>query len=108
MRYTLFSLLISFLILPANAQELNVTSQIDSITLFQSGAQIHRTGVTQIQAGRTEVVFNGLSSEIDENSLRVSGIGKFTILSVSFRRNFLEQKEKEESLVQLEDEKYIE
>lgn len=105
-RYILLSSLVFTLFMSLNAQQLPVVSQIDSITLFRAGAQIHRTSSTKIQSGRTEVLFKSLSSEIDANSLRVSGTGNFTILSVSFRRNFLEEKEREESLVQLEDDKY--
>lgn len=105
-RSILLSLIFN-LCLSLDAQEQAVSSQIDSITLFRAGAQIHRTASTQISSGRTEVMFKSLSSEIDVNSLRVSGHGNFTILSVSFKRNFLEEKEKEESLIQLEDDKYV-
>ncbi len=106
-RFILLTLLITTIFQFGNAQEVPATSQIDSITLFRAGAQIHRTGAAQIQSGRTEVVFKSLSPEIDGNSLRVSGNGNFTILSVSFRRNFLEEKEKTEALEQLEKDKYI-
>ena len=100
-RFILLSLLVSTFSFSVKAQEVPITSQIDSITLFRTGAQIHRTGSSQIQSGRTEVVFKSLSSEIDKNSLRVSGNGNFTILSVGFRRNFLDEKEKNEKLEQL-------
>ena len=105
-RFILLTLLVTTIFQFGKAQEVAATSQIDSITLFRAGAQIHRTGAAQIQSGRTEVVFKGLSSEIDENSLRVSGKGDFTILSVSFRRNFLDEKEKNETLKQLTETTY--
>lgn len=82
-----------------------IDSKIDSVTLFRSGAQVTRSGSTQLPSGRNEVIFKGLSSEISENSLQVSGKGDFTILSVQFRRNFLDEISKQDTIKMLEVEK---
>ena len=92
---------------PIFSQEVLLDSKIDSITLFRAGAQVSRSGSGQIAAGRSEVIFKGLSSEIDENSLRVSGLGDFTILSVTNSLDFLDEKEKTEKVKALRDQQKL-
>ena len=88
-------------------QEIVFESKVDSITLFRVGAQVARTGNGQIPLGRSEVTFKGLSSEIEGSSLRVSGEGDFTILSVTNNLNFLDEKEKSEKLQLLNKDKEL-
>ena len=90
------------LILPfayARGQEKSITteSKIDRVIVFLQGAQIERSGQSAISSGISTIVFQGLSPEIEEQSIQVKGEGDFTILSVTRQSNFLnEQKENEE------------
>lgn len=64
------------------AQEKIIPSDIEEVTVFQNGAQISRTAKTYIKAGRSVILFDNLPQNINDESILVSGIGDFTILSV--------------------------
>ncbi len=64
-------------------------SKVTDVTLFLSGAQVTRTAQETIQAGITELTFTGLSENIDANTIRLTGEGDFTIISVNSRINYL-------------------
>ena len=75
----------------ANAQTpktVNLTSKIEHITVFFNGAQVERAASTPLSIGRSEIVFRGLTAQLDERSVQVSGDGEFTLLSVSQRTDF--------------------
>ena len=97
MKKFVFGTLISgwFLVFPflLNAREVSVNTKIVHVTLYRSGAEITREGVVTLPAGRHQLLFRGLSSEINEGSIRVGGEGGFTILSVKKGVNFLASRE---------------
>lgn len=64
------------------AGEVVLPSKIDHVTVFLSGAQIHRTAEVNLNPGFNEIVLEGVSAKIDPNSLQVSGKGNFIILDV--------------------------
>lgn len=80
-----------------------LTSKIEKVTVFINGAQVHRTAKTNIAAGKTELVFNGISPGIDKQSIQVKGDGKFTILSVTHVLNYLKQQEVNNEIKLLQD-----
>lgn len=67
----------------------NLDSKVTNVTLFLSGAQVTRTAQATLQQGITEIAFTGLSENIDANTIRLSGEGNFTIISVNSRVNYL-------------------
>lgn len=78
-----------------NAQEpqLNVNSKITNVTVFMQGAQVQRqSDQVDVPQGVSLLVFSGLSSSIETQSLQAKGEGNFTILSVGKQRNFLLEK----------------
>ncbi len=84
----------------ANAQTpktVNLTSKIEHVTVFFNGAQVERTASTPLSIGRSEIVFRGLTAQLDERSVQVSGDGDFTLLSVSQRTDFTQNTSKEMS-----------
>ncbi len=85
------------------ADEQNIKSRIESVTVFQNGAQINRIGSTNLKAGRTELVFSGLAMAINAQSIQVSGKGEFTILGVFHRMNYLEKIEASKRVIQMQD-----
>lgn len=68
-----------------------VPSKIKSVTVYLSSAEISRVSNFQLKEGTTELVFNGLSSKIDESSIQISGLKEASILSISYDINYLEK-----------------
>ncbi len=74
--------------------EKTVKSKITSATVFLKGAQVNRLGNIALAKGKTTLKLSGLSPYVDKNSIKVKGIGAYTILSVNHSINFLEQSPK--------------
>ena len=70
-------------------QSLNPDSKVTGVTLFLSGAQVTRSAQAAILPGISEITFTGLSAGIDANTIRLTGEGNFTIISVNSRVNYL-------------------
>lgn len=95
---------IVFFVLPlitttAFSQEnsVNVSSKINEVTVFMNGAQVQRlSDQVDIPQGVSLLLFSGLSSSIETQSLQAKGEGNFTILSVARQDNFLIEKKKSE------------
>ncbi|MBN2745722.1 MAG: DUF4139 domain-containing protein [Bacteroidales bacterium] len=85
------------------ADEQNIKSRIESVTVFQNGAQINREGSAYLKTGRTELVFSGLAMAINAQSIQVSGKGTFTILGIFHRMNYLEKIEASKRITQMQD-----
>ena len=70
-------------------QTQSLDSKVTNVTLFLSGAQVTRSAQSSLPAGITELTFSGLSETIDANTIRLTGEGNFTIISVNSRINYL-------------------
>jgi len=70
-------------------QTQNPDSKVTNVTLFLAGAQVTRNAQATLQPGITELTFSGLSENIDANTIRITGEGSFTIISVNSRINYL-------------------
>jgi len=70
------------------AKEIPVTSKIEQVTVFRSGAQIKRTATVSLSYGVNEVVFTDLPSGFNESSIVVKVDAKLDINTVSTRTNF--------------------
>ena len=70
-------------------QTQSLDSKVTNVTLFLSGAQVTRSAQSSLPAGITELTFSGLSENIDANTIRLTGEGSFTIISVNSRINYL-------------------
>ena len=105
MKYlTLLLLPLSFLSTAKAADsEKPVKSIIKEVTVFLNGAEINRSGNTTLTTGTTYILFEGLSPNIDKNSIQVKGKGNFIILSVVHRINYLREQEKPKEIIALED-----
>lgn len=89
-------------ILRANNDPIPVTGKIRSVTVFQKGAQVFRAGTAAIPSGKSTLVFENLPRDLNPQSIQVSGKGAFTILAVSHRINYLQDREKNEQIHALE------
>lgn len=88
-------LLFTFILLPfalfANDNE--CSSIIKEVTVYLNGAQITRTATFNLKSGSSEIRFIGLSPEVDENSIQISGLRSVSILSMDYGINFLNKSE---------------
>ncbi len=80
----------------------NITSKIEKVIVFTNGAQINRTAKTNIETGKTEMVFTDISPYIDKQSIQVKGEGSFTIMSVGHQMNYLKVQAVSDEIQQLE------
>ncbi|UTA66978.1 mucoidy inhibitor MuiA family protein [Emticicia sp. 21SJ11W-3] len=67
------------------AQPHTIPSKVENVTVFLNGAQITRSAKVSLPVGRTELLFKGISPQINANSIQVKSEGRFTILSVSHK-----------------------
>ncbi|MDP9042941.1 MAG: mucoidy inhibitor MuiA family protein, partial [Bacteroidota bacterium] len=93
MRIFLFSLMLlsSF---PSNSQvrKLDAETTIQQVTIFSSGARIERTASVNIQSGRSEISFGGLSNQLDLQTVQLKADANITLLSVQASRDYLTQR----------------
>jgi hypothetical protein len=96
-----------FIVLTLNAQNKSkdVSSKIDEVVVYFEGAQVKRTASSRIEAGTSEIVFGGISPNIDKQSLRVKGKGKFTIMNVVHQNNHLNSQKSRQEIKDLENKK---
>lgn len=84
----------------AKSAEFEIKSEISEVTVYLSGAQITRSKIVDVPAGRSVLKFVNLSPFIDSKSLSVYAKGDLTLLSVNLQHNFLSlqtpSKEREE------------
>jgi hypothetical protein len=85
-----------------SAKDLPVTSTISSVKVFLSGAEITRTAKASLASGTSTLVFTNLSEEVDPGNIQVNGQGAFTILSVTHRLNYIEEKNDRKEVKDLE------
>jgi uncharacterized protein (TIGR02231 family) len=71
-----------------------IESQITKVTVFLNKAQVTREVKTRIEAGKTNLIFSGLTSQLDPNSIQVSGKGDYIILGISHQQNYLKEMER--------------
>jgi len=83
--------------------EKTLDTEIRDITVFLARAQVTRLAKTRIEAGRSNLVLAGLASQLDPNSIQVTGKGNFLILGTSHRQNFLQDIDMPKSLRVLKD-----
>ncbi|OCX54123.1 hypothetical protein BEL04_07600 [Mucilaginibacter sp. PPCGB 2223] len=92
----------------ANANEdQKVTSKPEKITVFLTGAQVTRSAMVNIVTGTSTVTFQGISPDIDVQSIQVHAAGPFTILSVKQELNFLNQQTKLKQIEELQDQQKL-
>lgn len=67
------------------SKEQVLKSKVKNVTLFLSTAQVYRTASFNIEAGVTELIFEGVSPYLNTNSLQAKGNGNYIILDVQYR-----------------------
>lgn len=80
-----------------------VDSKITDVTVFLSKAQVTREARIRLEAGKTNLIVTGLTSQLDPESIQVTGKGSFVILGISHQQNFLNEFNAPKSLKILKD-----
>jgi uncharacterized protein (TIGR02231 family) len=78
-------------------------TQVKAVTVFLNRAQVTNVGKGTVEAGVTELVLDGLPSQLDERSVQVNPTGSVTLLSVRYEQNYLIGSQKPRETEQLED-----
>ncbi|HWJ89459.1 MAG TPA: DUF4139 domain-containing protein [Flavisolibacter sp.] len=73
----------------AATDPLVVPSNLKSVTVYRSGAELVHNSVAQLGQGSQELVVEGISNTIDVNSIQVNCPAAVTIMGVEFTKNFL-------------------
>jgi TonB-dependent SusC/RagA subfamily outer membrane receptor len=84
-----------------NAQQ---KSKITNVTVYLDGAEINRTSSIDLDSGTSELIFNGLSPQIEESSIQISGLKNASILSINYGINYLSKQKKSDSITVLQNE----
>ena len=76
-----------------SAEKVNVTSKLNSVNIFRVGAEMTHTAKIALQQGSNEVVIEGLSSDVEINSIQVKCSGNATLMSSEFSKDYLKNEE---------------
>jgi len=95
MKRTLFfiALIAASFALQLQADPLSTAAKLKGINLFRVGAELTHSAEITLPQGTNEVVVEGLSSDIDLNSLQIKCSGNATLMSSEFSKDFLQTKE---------------
>lgn len=85
------------------ADEIVLKPSLSNVKVFLRGAQLSYSAKVKIDRGVNDVVFTGLASNIDRNSINISAKGDAIIMSVVQRFDYLRQPEKTPQVKALED-----
>lgn len=77
------SIILLLFALNIHAKDIELKTTITEVTVFQSGAQVKRTGSVRIPAGESEIKISDATSLLKKESIQVKGEGNFIILSVN-------------------------
>jgi hypothetical protein len=87
-----------FTVTAQSVKRVPVETKMEQVTVFMKGAQIKRTVKQSITPGKQELVFTGISTDIEKQSVQVKADGKLTILSVRVQRDYLKEQEVREEI----------
>ena len=83
--------------------EKTLESKITDVTVFLNRAQVTRAAKTRIEAGKTTLILGGLTSNLDPQSIQVTGRGSFVLLGTSHQQNFLNELNQPKAIKALKD-----
>lgn len=87
----------------ANGERNVVTSDLKTVTVYRSGAELTHNAVALLRQGTNELIIDNMANQLDINSIRIKTPSSVTILSVEFSTNFLASSEKTPRIQLLED-----
>jgi hypothetical protein len=94
--YCLLILLLVSAFSYSQVRKINVESAVQNVTVFTSGAQITRIANVSVVPGRSEVIFSGLSNQLEQQSLQLKADANITLLSVQTTKDYFNQRKIEQ------------
>jgi TonB-dependent SusC/RagA subfamily outer membrane receptor len=80
-----------------------VPAPLRSATVYRAGAELQHTAKAVLTQGNNELILDGISNNIDLNSLQIGAADGISILSMEFSTNFLKPEQKSAVTLRLED-----
>lgn len=74
--------------------EQSIPSKVKKVIVYPNGAQIESEVSIPIQKGQMKITLPGLTSKINQESIRIVSDGSFTILNVQYKVDYLNQLDK--------------
>lgn len=78
-------------------------TDVKEVIVYLNGAFVLRTGSAMVGPGVSTIVFEGLSSTINPQTVNVRGKGDFLIMSVNHRMDYLNEEKKSPEIKMFED-----
>ncbi len=70
-------------------KKVEAKSDVKSATVYLSGAEVNRTSSVTLTTGNSDVVFTGLPTNLNQQTINVSAEDKLIIQSVQFKLNYM-------------------
>ncbi|MFL5753857.1 MAG: DUF4139 domain-containing protein [Bacteroidia bacterium] len=87
----------------SSLQVQNISAPVQSAILYLDGAELTQSKTVNLAAGRTLIVFTGITSKLVSRSAQVTTSGDVTVLSVSDKINYLNAQKESPRVKQLKD-----
>ena len=71
----------------------SISSNLHTVTIYRNGAEMIHHASTYLAAGNNELMIEGISNNVDVNSIQISCPAAVTIMSVEFSNNYLVRSE---------------
>ena len=70
-------------------KEQKIKTRVNSVTVYLSGAEVHRNKVVNLKTGKTRLVFTDLSPKINPKNIRITTDDKVDLLGITSKINYL-------------------
>jgi TonB-dependent SusC/RagA subfamily outer membrane receptor len=64
-------------------------SELKTVTIYRSGAELFHTVSSVLKQGNNELIIEGISNQLDINSIQINCPSSVTIMSIEFSNNYL-------------------
>ena len=71
----------------------SISSSLHTVTIYRNGAEMIHNASAYLAAGNNELMIEGISNNVDVNSIQISCPAAVTIMSVEFSNNYLVRSE---------------
>jgi hypothetical protein len=73
-------------------KKIQAETTVQNVTIFSSGARVDRISSVSISPGRSQIIFSGLSNQLDQKSVQLNADADITLLSVQASKDFLSER----------------
>ena len=90
-------------LLKAADEKGSAQSELKNVTVYRSGAELLHTVSAVLKQGNNELIIEGISNQVDINSIQINCPSSVTIMSVEFANNYLRAVEPTQTVKRLQD-----